>query len=121
MNTPGREHKMGNHLWCVHITRQCLSRRQLISSCAVCWPVSLQDAYSTAGLSPPVSLPSALMLAATRQWMFSNRRSPCSSRSSLQSAVVRVLEVGLGLHVDQELLTDDGLFSIDAAVTWKGR
>ena len=32
-----------------------------------------------------------------------------------------VLAQGLGLEVQQEALTEDGLFSIDVAVEWKGR
>lgn len=83
--------------------------------------LSMQDAYSSSGQPAPVSLPSGLLLAATRQWMFSNRRSPGGRRSTLHSAVVMTLKEGLGLKVDQEVLTDDGLFSIDAAVIWKGR
>lgn len=53
--------------------------------------------------------------------MFSNRRSSGSSKSNFQTAVVHVLRDALGLAVDEEVLTEDGLFSIDAAVTWKAR
>ncbi|WIA37950.1 hypothetical protein OEZ86_001327 [Tetradesmus obliquus] len=81
----------------------------------------LQDAYSGSGVPPPASLPPKLMAAATRQWMFSNRRSPGWRPSRLQAAVAAVLAAGLGLEVQQEALTEDGLFSIDVAVEWKGR
>lgn len=88
-------------------------------SSAAC--VMSQDAYSGSGVPPPASLPPKLMAAATRQWMFSNRRSPGWRPSRLQAAVAAVLAAGLGLEVQQEALTEDGLFSIDVAVEWKGR
>lgn len=79
-----------------------------------------QDGFSTAGLPPPAWLPPGLLAAARRQWLFSNRRSP-GRRSNLQADVCAVLARQLGLAVSQERLTDDGLFSIDIAVAWKGR
>lgn len=39
----------------------------------------------------------------------------------LQASVAAALSEGLGLAVAQEALTEDGLFSIDLAVEWKGR
>jgi hypothetical protein len=85
---------------------------------SVCAP---QDAFSGTGMMPSATLPPKLMAAATRQWMFSNRRSPGWRPSRLQASVAGVLGQGLGLTVQQEALTDDGLFSIDVAVEWKGR
>eukprot|EP00879_Flechtneria_rotunda_P015883 GHRR01016610.1.p1 GENE.GHRR01016610.1~~GHRR01016610.1.p1 ORF type:complete len:204 (+),score=81.67 GHRR01016610.1:906-1517(+) len=52
--------------------------------------------------------------------MFSNRRSP-SRRSRFQWDVARVLQEQLCLVVQEEALTNDGLFSIDVAVIWQGR
>jgi hypothetical protein len=72
-------------------------------------------------MAPPATLPPKLMAAAMRQWMFSNRRSPGWRPSRLQASVAAVLAQGLGLALQQEVLTDDGLFSIDVAVEWKGR
>jgi hypothetical protein len=80
-----------------------------------------QDAFSGTGMAPPATLPPKLMAAATRQWMFSNRRSPGWRPSRLQASVAGVLANGLGLVVQQEAITEDGLFSIDVAVEWKGR
>jgi hypothetical protein len=90
-------------------------------SCCCCCVCAPQDAFSGTGMAPPATLPPKLMAAATRQWMFSNRRSPGWRPSRLQASVAGVLSNGLGLAVQQEAITEDGLFSIDVAVQWKGR
>eukprot|EP00775_Hariotina_reticulata_P009876 gene9876-10034_t len=69
----------------------------------------LEDSFETAGLSPPARPPAALMAAASRQWMFSNRRSAGKTSSWFQ------------VEVAKEVLTEDKLFSIDVAVEWQGR
>jgi hypothetical protein len=49
----------------------------------------LQDSFVSVGLFPPATPPAALMAAATRQWMFSNRRGP-GQNSRFQAEVAKV-------------------------------
>ncbi|KAF8069682.1 rgt-1 [Scenedesmus sp. PABB004] len=81
----------------------------------------MQDAFRGAGVAPPAVLPPGLAAAAARAWLSSSRRS-AGRASGFQAAVAAALAgEGLRLDVSSEALTADGLFTIDAAVTWRGR
>ncbi|GBF98076.1 hypothetical protein Rsub_10304 [Raphidocelis subcapitata] len=77
----------------------------------------VQDAYAGVILGP-VRLPPQLATLARRQWRESVRRG--SGASAFQRQVVAALRA-LGADPSLEVLTRDGMFRVDAAVTWRGR
>jgi hypothetical protein len=82
----------------------------------------MQDALGPAAAAAELRLPPLLAAAVQRQWLATTRRSPLTQRGSAFAAdVAWVLSQRLGLRVQQEQRTHDGLFSIDLALQWQGR
>lgn len=82
----------------------------------------VQDALGPSAEDPRLQLSPELAAAVTRQWLTTTRTAPRARRASgFARDVARVLAHQLQLPVKAEVRTQDGLFSIDLALTWQDR
>lgn len=82
----------------------------------------MQDALGPSAEDPRLQLSPELGAAATRQWLTTTRTAPRTRRTSgFARDVARVLAHQLQLPVKAEVRTQDGLFSMDLALTWQDR
>lgn len=82
----------------------------------------VQDALGPSAEDPRLQLSPELGAAVTRQWLTTTRTAPRARRASgFARDVTRVLAHQLQLPVKAEVRTQDGLFSIDLALTWQDR
>jgi hypothetical protein len=80
------------------------------------WPSLPQDAFG--GVVEPPARPHPRLLAACKQqWLLTARS---TTASPFHLAVARALE-HLGLRPRLEVLTGDGMFTVDIVVSWRGR
>lgn len=77
----------------------------------------LQDAFS-AVIAEPVHLSGKLATACQQQWMKTTRKG--AGHSVFQGDVVAVLQ-GMGTAPQLEVITKDGLFSIDVRIMWRNK